>query len=82
MAKDTRCGLLIKQINNLLARDADNSLRKKNLTFLQTHALFIIRKQPAGEMTLKELERVLQVSQPDAAGIVVRLEKKGLIESF
>ncbi len=82
MAKDTRCGLLIKQINNLLAKDADNSLRKKNLTFLQTHALFIIQKQPDGEMTLKELEKVLQVSQPDAAGIVVRLEKKGLIESF
>ncbi len=82
MVEDTCCGLLIKQINNLLAKDADNSLRKKNLTFLQTHALFIIRKQPDGKMALKELEQVLQVSQPDAAGIVVRLEKKGLIESF
>lgn len=73
------CGIIIKRITNLLSKDADNSLREKNLTFLQMHSLMLLLKEEGETMTLKELEKALQVSQPDAAGIVVRLEKKGLV---
>lgn len=34
------------------------------------------------ELSLKELERLLQTSQPDVAGIASRLEKKGLVSRF
>lgn len=33
-------------------------------------------------MTLKDLERALHVAQSTAAGIVARLEQKGLVEGF
>lgn len=76
------CGLLLKQINDELEKQANNALRSSDLTMAQVTALLILREQTEHQMTLKELERTLRVAQSTAAGIVSRLEQKGFIEAF
>lgn len=76
------CGFLIKHINDALQRDANNALRAKNLTLGQISVLLQLADAPEREMTLKALEKYLQVAQSTAAGIIVRLEQKGFVEGF
>ncbi len=76
------CSTLIRQIHLAIAKQSNNVLRQHNLTMSQFMALQTLEAAPQKELSLKELERALQTSQPDAAGIVIRLEKKGLVESF
>lgn len=82
MWDENPCGMLIRQLHLSLARRSDHELREHNLTLAQLTALLLLTETPEGELSLKELERLLQVSQPDAAGLAVRLEKKGMIEGF
>lgn len=82
MINQDSCGALIKQIHDELERNANNTLRAQDMTMAQSGALVIIHGTSEKQMTLKELERVLHVAQSTAAGIVVRLEEKGLVESF
>ena len=46
----------------------------------QLTVLHQLERSTSGEMTLKELEKQLQVAQSTAAGIISRLEQKGFIE--
>lgn len=79
---DKSCGALIKQINSALERDANNALRKRGLTFAQMSALLAIRGFPGQRISLKELEKILHVAQSTTAGIISRLEQKGLVTGF
>ncbi|MDR3277708.1 MAG: MarR family winged helix-turn-helix transcriptional regulator [Oscillospiraceae bacterium] len=74
------CGTLIKQINDAVAKRANNSLREKNLTLTQLRVLMELHG--GGITPLKELERKLQVAQSSAAGVVSRLRTKGLVSTF
>lgn len=65
-----------------LEKRSDKDLKKHDLTLSQVTALLIVAEAPKKDLSLKELERLLDVSQPDAAGIVIRLEKKGMLESY
>lgn len=76
------CGALLKKINDELEKNANNALRSQDLTFTQLGALLELNAAAGGQLTLKELERRLHVAQPTAAGIVSRLERKALAESF
>lgn len=76
------CGLLIKQINDALRKNANNVLRSQDMTFAQLEALLQLEQAPEGRRSLKELERSLHVAQSTAAGIVARLEQKGFVERF
>lgn len=82
MGKDSACGMLIKQINSTLEKNANNSLREQDLTFAQVSALLTIRDFPEQKIPLKELEKLLHIAQSTTAGIISRLEQKGLVESF
>lgn len=79
MKDDESCGLLIKQINSALEKNANNDLRKQDLTFAQITALLAIRDCPEQKISLKELEKILHVAQSTTAGIISRLEQKGLV---
>lgn len=79
MKDDTSCGMLIKQINSALEKNANNTLRKQDLTFAQVSALLAIRDFPEQKISLKELEKILHVAQSTTAGIINRLEQKGLV---
>lgn len=80
--KHSTCGSLIKMIHDNFERKANNALRPQGLTAAQGSALLHVFNESDGQMTLKELERRMHVAQSTAAGIVVRLEQKGLIECF
>ena len=76
------CGLLMKQINDELRKNANNALRHQDLTIVQLDTLLELERAPEGQRSLKELEHILHVAQSTAAGIVARLEQKGLVEGF
>lgn len=76
------CGALLKKINDELEKNANNALRGQDLTIAQLGALLELNDAEDGQLTLKELERRLHVAQSTAAGIVSRLERKDLAESF
>lgn len=82
MSDDTSCGMYIKQINSALEKNANNTLRKQDLTFAQVSALLAIRDFPEQKISLKELEKILHVAQSTTAGIISRLEQKGLVTGF
>lgn len=75
-------GMMIKQIHDYMEKDANNSLRSQDLTMAQVGALMELHSAEGRQMPLKELERRLHIAQSTAAGIVVRLEQKGFLESF
>lgn len=76
------CGMMIKQLHDSLERDTNNNLRSQELTMAQGGALIVLHNTEEKQMALKELERRMHVAQSTAAGIVVRLEQKGFVESF
>lgn len=79
MTEDVSCGMLIKQINSTLEKNANNILREQDLTIAQVSALLTIRDFPNRQIPLKELEKLLHVAQSTTAGIISRLEQKGLV---
>ena len=75
-------GWYIKRIGNALAKEAAHNMQTHALTMQQAHALVTLRHAPGGSMTLKELEDHFCAAQSTVAGLVSRLEKKGLVEGF
>ena len=82
MERDYECGKLIKQIHDELDKQANNALSSQNLTLTQMRVLIELEAIPERQLPLKELESLLHVAQSTAAGIVIRLEQKGYVESF
>lgn len=75
-------GFRIKKINDLLQKRADGQMKELGLTFSQHHVLVYLVHQDSHTASLKSLEHTFRVAQATMAGIVVRLEEKGLVESF
>lgn len=82
MITQNSCGALLKQIHDELEKNANNAMRAYDITMAQCGAMVALYDAPDHQMTLKELERLSHVAQSTAAGIVTRLEQKGLVESF
>jgi len=76
------CGKMIKRIHDALEKKVNNSLRLHDLTMAQVGVLLELYHTPEKQMPLKKLECILHVAQSTVAGIVVRLEQKGFVESF
>ncbi len=74
-------GLKIKKINDMIEKGINHRLQEQDLTFSQHHVLVYLRHQENQTARLKELEKHFNVAQPTMAGIVVRLESKGLVRS-
>lgn len=79
MHESTDCGMLVKLISDSIARRSNNELRGNDLTLSQLRYLEYLYARPDAPTPFKELETHFQVSQPTAAGIIRRLESKGLI---
>ncbi|MGN1001318.1 MAG: MarR family winged helix-turn-helix transcriptional regulator [Oscillospiraceae bacterium] len=82
MTHETDCGFYIKHIHDALQRDSNNALRSQGLTIAQVTVLLHLNEAPDRALPLKELEKRLHVAQSTAAGIILRLEQKGLAEGF
>ena len=74
-------GFKIKKINDMLEKGYNQLLQEQDLTFSQHHVLVYLKHQKDQTARLKELEKHFNVAQPTMAGIVVRLESKGLVRS-
>ncbi len=82
MEKNYVCGKLIKQIHDELEKQANSALCSQNLTLMQMRVLMELEAVSEKQLSLKELEYLLHVAQSTTAGIVVRLEQKGYVESY
>lgn len=80
MLKECSCGVLIKQIHDIMEKNANNVLREEKLTVSQSGVLSILDEKEGKTATFKELEKEFGVSQPTMVGILNRLEQKGLVD--
>lgn len=74
-------GWYIKRIDNALEKEANQNLQALNLTMQQNHALVMLVHAEGHTLSLKELEERFCAAQSTVAGLVSRLEKKGLVEA-
>lgn len=82
MRNENTCGFYLKQLNDSLTKNANNALRKEDITMTQTGVLLYLHDLKEKEATLKELERAMKVAQSTTVGIISRMEQKGLVECF
>lgn len=75
-------GLLFREISQAMKAQVDRDLLSQDLTFAQLHALNYLARQEGRTAPLKQLQRHFAVAQATMASLVVRIEKKGLLESF
>ncbi len=71
---------IIKLINDAIKKEANMMLAEMDLTMTQAGVLLLLSQKNDGKMSLKELERLVNVSQPTIAGISSRMQQKGLVE--
>ncbi len=74
-------GFFIKRINNALEKEANANLQALDLTMQQNRALVLLAHAPDQTLTLKELEERFCAAQSTVAGLISRLEKKGLVNA-
>lgn len=83
MAKELlACGELIKRICDIFEAKVNREMQEQDITLSQMKVLVYLDSTHDGSAMLKELERYFGTSQATIAGIVVRLEKKGLLEGY
>lgn len=80
MSNEYTCGALLKQINDIMEKNANNALRGADLTISQSGVLVLLDGKEEKEATFKELEKSFGVSQPTMVGIISRLEQKNQVE--
>lgn len=74
------CGALLKQINDIMEKNANNALRDEDLTLSQSGVLVLLDGKDGKTASFKELEKSFGVSQPTMVGLLGRLEQKKMIE--
>ena len=75
-------GWFIKRIDNALEREANGNLQTLNLTMQQNRVLIHLSHAEDATLSLKALEEHFGAAQSTVAGLVSRLEKKGLVEAL
>ena len=74
-------GLMIKMVDDAIAKRANNEMRGLGVTVMQSRLLLeLYRRGDDMQLPLKELERSFGVAQATIAGLVSRMEEKGLLE--
>ena len=79
---ERRCSQIhvFKRIKEMIEKHGNSNLKEIGLTIGQGSILLYISEQ--GQASMKEIEKVFHVSQPTIVGIIARLIKSGLVESF
>lgn len=80
--KEDHWAFHIKRIDQTIRKHTNNRLSRYNLTVAQIVALMNLYDRPDKQMTMKEMEKALEVAQSTTAGIIARLEQKGFVERF
>lgn len=81
MSYTEQCAPLIRHIHCAMEKEANNLLREMDLTVSQIYLLQALNHAPDGThtLTLKELEKKLQIGQSTTVGLVKRLQKKNFV---
>lgn len=74
--------ILIKSIKDVEEKELNHALKAQDITLSQAKTLSVLSKHPERQVTLKNLEKELDLAQSVTAGIIVRLEQKKYVESF
>lgn len=80
MSRNYSCGALLKQIHDIMEKNANNVLREQDLTISQSGVLVLLDEKEGKTASFKDLEKDFGVSQPTMVGILNRLVQKGLVE--
>ena len=80
MSKNYSCGTLLKQIHDIMEKNANNVLREQELTISQSGVLVLLDEKEGKTASFKELEKDFGVSQPTMVGILNRLVQKDFVE--
>lgn len=72
----------MKHIITNIEKNINNKLKEKDLSFSQSIILVKINESKSGELPLKELEKKFAVAQSTIFGVISRLEKKGLVQTY
>ncbi len=76
------CAALIKHIDTKMTKQANERFETYGVTFRQVRLLMLLLQKKDEDIPLKSLEKHFEVAQSTAAGLVVRLEKKGLVQGY
>lgn len=76
------CGELMKRICDIFEARANKDLLEHDVTLSQMKMLIYLNNAENSSAALKEIEKYFGTAQATTAGIALRLEKKGLIESY
>lgn len=79
MIQEEAYGVFIHQIHNTIEKSVNNQLRKKGLTLSQMNVLITLVSVSEKKLSFKELEKRLALAQSTTAGLISRLEQKGLV---
>ena len=80
MSKNYSCGTLLKQIHDIMEKNANNVLREQKITISQSGVLVLLDEKEGKTASFKELEKEFGVSQPTMVGILNRLVQKDFVE--
>jgi MarR family transcriptional repressor of mepA len=80
-SQSSECGMLIKQINDCVARLFNNQVRDADLTLSQIRYLTFLYEHDGALVSFREIQEHFGVSQPTVTGILKRLNSKKLIFS-
>ena len=80
MSKNYSCGTLLKQIHDIIEKNANNILREQELTISQSGVLVLLDEKEGKTASFKDLEKDFGVSQPTMVGILNRLVQKDFVE--
>ena len=75
-------GWYIKRIDNPLEKEVNQHLQSLNLTMQQHRALVTLARAENQTLSLKALEERFGAAQSTVAGLISRLEKKGLVKAL
>ncbi len=73
---------LLKLIEDGIQNRINRRLAGFGITFSQIRVLMLLNRPEKDVYSMKELEKIFQVSQQTMAGIVSRLEQKGYLTGF
>ncbi|MCD8249430.1 MAG: MarR family transcriptional regulator [Lachnospiraceae bacterium] len=76
------CAALIKHIDTKMTKQANERFDMYGVTFRQVRLLMLLLQKGSEAVPLKFLEKNFEVAQSTASGLVVRLEKKGLVQGY
>lgn len=82
MHKDDHWAFTIKRIHETVRKHTNSRLSRYNLTVSQIRVLMNLYDTPTKQMSMKELEKAIDVAQSTTVGTVARLEQKGFVERF